>query len=450
MESLRERQRREVVDEDANISKRVFAMNEKQVQAFNETVLPKKTRDIESEISIDKLIEGLNRILEQKQVSLETLLTRAGDQKSLKGDSFQAYTQLVSNGDVVALFNQITRIYTAPGLSRASLESIKVKLQDLKPNIDAIDYGLGEAIQLFFEGSINDKQISRLLQSQAVYRTLKNQLSNNVYQPITISDIEISAKEILSELSENQRKNIQPDKEVLIQDRTLLNLPIQLGQNKQRIEALESELGFQIPEDLKQKADELLPRQLEDVFRVSDDKSIVESRKTYDERKKKLENEKNALQFVIPSLVSRLKTYTRQLGKQRAYMDSLPEEKGGEYSTKLAGEEEKYNRILESVYELRRSIDEKKSRQGQIVDEENQLRKWYEERELEKMREFKVPKRRFKKTEERESRLISPSPKPKPRGRARMIEEEDEEDEQKYGGMMYDDERNDVYKMKGL
>lgn len=450
MESLRQKQRREIVDEDANISKRVFAMNEAQVRAFNETVLPKKTRDIESEISVDKLIEGLNRILEQKQVSLETLLTRAGFQKSLKGDSFQAYTQLVSNGDVVAIFNQIVRIYTAPGLSRASLESIKVKLQDIKPNIDAIDYGLGESIQLFFEGNAEDKQISRLLQSQAVYRTMKNQLSNNIYTPITISDISVSAKEVISELSEDQRLEIQVDKEVPIQDRTLLNLPIQLGQNRQRIEALEAELGFQIPEDLKQKADLLLPKQVADVFSVSKDKSVVELRKTYDELKETLENEKKDLQSVIPSLVSRFKSYTRQLNRQRAYIDSLPEEKGGEYSTDRAGEEDKYNQMIESIGQLRRDIDEKKLRQKQIVGDENQLRSWYEEIELEKMRKFKVP-RRFPK--EPEPEVLSPPPRPKPRGRSRKQEEEapvPEDAEQKYGGMMYDDERNDIYKMKGL
>jgi hypothetical protein len=177
MESTRKRQQREIVDEDLNLGRRVFALNEKQVKAFDETVLPRKTRDIESEISVDKLIESLNKTLESKQVALEFLLTQSRLEKGFKKDSLQAYNQLVVNGDVVSVYNQIIRIFLQNGLSRSSYDSIKVKLQELKPNIDAIDFGLGEVVQLLFESnSAEVKQVTRLIQAQAVYRNIKNQL----------------------------------------------------------------------------------------------------------------------------------------------------------------------------------------------------------------------------------------------------------------------------------
>ena len=47
MESTRQRQQREIVDEDKNLSRRVFDLNVKQVKAFDETVLPKQTKDIQ-------------------------------------------------------------------------------------------------------------------------------------------------------------------------------------------------------------------------------------------------------------------------------------------------------------------------------------------------------------------------------------------------------------------
>ena len=64
MESLRERQRREILDEDKNINQRVFEREKEAVRLMSESVLPKKSRDIESETSVEKLVESVQRVLE--------------------------------------------------------------------------------------------------------------------------------------------------------------------------------------------------------------------------------------------------------------------------------------------------------------------------------------------------------------------------------------------------
>ncbi len=75
MQSLRDRQILEVLDEDRNINRQVFDRENEQVRVFQETILPKKTRDLEAETSVDKLVENINRIVDNKLTSLEYLLS---------------------------------------------------------------------------------------------------------------------------------------------------------------------------------------------------------------------------------------------------------------------------------------------------------------------------------------------------------------------------------------
>lgn len=255
MQSLRDRQIREVLDEDLNINRRVNAITREKVKLSDEIVTPRKTRDIEIEISVDKLIESLNKVLETKNTALEYLLTRITRSDGDIGDAEgrRAFNTVVNNGDFITLYNQLMRLYSQPSLSRASVDVMKTKFQELKPNIDSILYGLSEGIQYLFQEGAGDKDIFQLVRSQAIYEFVNSALyQGSLYKPIEQGDIKTSISRVLSGLSEVQREALK-----LVSDSadprefSLLKLPIQIGQDKARLEALEDEIGFKFPEKLR-------------------------------------------------------------------------------------------------------------------------------------------------------------------------------------------------------
>ena len=259
MQSLRDRQIREILDEDKIINQRVFDREKEQVRVFDEVVLPKKTRDIDAEIGVDKLIESINKILENKISSLEYLLSKITSTKDIgDAEGRRSYNNIISNGDFITAFNQLVRIYTTVGISRNSQEIIKVKFQEIKPNIDAIIYGIEELVQYLFESGKSDKEIFQLIRSQAVYQIVKDQLyRSSSYKIIEQGDIQVSIREVLSELSEVQRMELRDISEGEFTERSLLKLPIEIGKDEERIRQLEEEMGFRLPEGTRSQLSEL-------------------------------------------------------------------------------------------------------------------------------------------------------------------------------------------------
>ena len=457
MESTRQRQQREIVDEDKNLSRRVFDLNVKQVKAFNESVLPKQTKDIQSEIAVDKLLEGLQRLLESKTVALETLLSRAGQQKEIKAEFRDAYSRIVMNGDVVSLYNQIIAILNS-NLSTVSYDSIKVKLQELKPNVDAIDYGLGQLIQLFFEAGVVDvKQIARLVQAQAVYRLIRNQLNTTQYRLINPPEIQVSVREVLAELSEFQRVELNYFQNIeTAEDKSLLNLPIVLDQNKQRIEALESELGFQLPFNLKKRLDRLQPSDEKEAFEnikaspeLAQGTSLASLQSDYERFKKENDDESTELEQSIPALRRRLIKMRLEYLKLKKFIQSIPEEKGGEYDNEARGEIEKLDELYNEMENVKAQLDSQVNRQKEILINNENIKKQYDlkRQEIENFSRKLPYKLRKRFGSEPEPDFVSPPPKPRRSKVSSGKEEENKYDDlEGEGRFMYDDERNDIYK----
>lgn len=254
MQSLRDRQIREVLDEDLNINRRVNDLTLNKVRLSEETVAPKKTRDLEIEVSVDKLIENLNKILETKTTALEYLLTRITRGEGEIGDAEgrRAFNAVVNNGDFITSYNQLIRLYTQPSLARATTDMIRTKFQEIKDNIDAILYGLSEVVQYLFGEGIPSKDIFQLVRSQAVYDFVKNTLyRGSSYKIIEQNDISTSIQNVLSELSEVQRAELKRISEANLREKSLLKLPIEMTADEDRLRALEDEIGFRFPENLR-------------------------------------------------------------------------------------------------------------------------------------------------------------------------------------------------------
>lgn len=325
MQSLRDRQILEVLDEDRNINRQVFDREKQQVKVFQENILPKKTRDLEAETSVDKLVENINRIVENKLTSLEYLLSKIVSTKDIgDAEGRRSYNNVVSNGDIITNYNQLIRVYTVEGISRASQELIKVKLQDIKPNIDAIIYGIEQLVQYLFEAGKSDKEIFQLIRSQAVFQIIQDQLfRTNSYKTIEQGDIQVAIKEVLSELSDVQRAELRDISGRDITEKSLLKLPIEIGDDEARIQQLEAELGFNLP---RGATSEFAPREKEQAFSMFGDlgkEMIVRNRQEFDQAVRQLSEQRDTLQNNLKRVSADFRREKRDLARVMAQREQL-------------------------------------------------------------------------------------------------------------------------------
>ena len=325
MQSLRNRQIREILDEDMNINRQVFDREKEQVRVFQEDVLPKKTSDVEAEISVDKLIETLNRTLENKLTGLEYLLSKIVGTKDIgDAEGRRSYNTVVNNGDFITAYNQLIRVYTLPGMSRASQEAIKVKFQELKPNLDAMVYGLQELIQYLFESGKTDKEIFQLVRSQAVYELVNKQLYTGTnYKIIEQADINVSIKEVLSDLSEVQRAELKEISGRDVAEKSLLKLPIEVGNDEERIKQLEAEFGFNLPRGtLKEFGGKEKEQAISEFGNIGKD-IMVRGRQNFDETLKSLSMQRDTAKDNLMKVSAQLRVERRDLARLVAQREQL-------------------------------------------------------------------------------------------------------------------------------
>lgn len=317
MQTLRDRQIREVLDEDLNINRRVNDLTREKVRLSDETVAPKKTRDLEIEVSVDKLIENLNKILETKITALDYLLSRITRGEGEIGDAEgrRAFNFIVNNGDFITSYNQLIRLYTQPGLSRASSEMIRTKFQELKANIDAILYGFSEAIQYLFDVNRPSKDIFQMVRSQAIYDFVNQALyRGSSYKIIEQGDIAVSIQNVLAELSEVQRRALQDLKNREDpRETSLLNLPIETGADEARIKALEAEIGFRLPENLKGKLGRTGYKTIESEYGRLQGDIVAKSKKELDDYISDRRVEKASLEEKNKKLIREMTDISREI-----------------------------------------------------------------------------------------------------------------------------------------
>jgi len=391
MQSLRNRQIREIMDEEMNINRRVFDREKEQVRVFDEVILPKKTRDVDAEIGVDKLIENINKILENKLTSLEYLLSKITSTQDIgDAEGRRSYNNIISNGDFITSYNSLIRIYTTAGISRNSQEIIKVKFQEIKPNIDAIIYGIEELVQYLFESGKSDKEIFQLIRSQAVYQVVKNQLyRSSSYKIIEQGDIAVSIKEVLAELSEVQREELRDISERDITERSLLKLPFELGKDEERIKQLEAEMGFRLPEQQRSELSELGRSEKEQAYSMFGDlgKTISSlSRQEQDENIRQQEQRKDILIKRQKDLISGIRTAENEKlrleAQQRQLVQGQPEFKDDEkkendnVEVPLAGE---IIEKQEQIDALRKNLKENKQALSDLKEEIRQNKALFEQ-----------------------------------------------------------------------
>lgn len=251
MESLRNKQIREVLDIWKNIYSQTFDREKKQVASFQEEVAPRKSRDTDVEVNVEKQIELVTKIIGDKMASLEALIDFFATQKEVGKDAGRrSFISATSVGDFLAGWNQLMRLYKTNGLARTSQELIKVKLQDLTTNLDAMNYGYSKLIDYIFERRTSiEKDIIPILQAWSVFRCAQTQQKTGVYKLIEPIDLDSSFKDILAEQSIERRSFLQSiirDKGMTITRQVLRQVPMFQGDESKRVKAVEDELGVRL------------------------------------------------------------------------------------------------------------------------------------------------------------------------------------------------------------
>jgi len=252
--SLRDKQIREVLDADYNISRQL--RNKTTIRDDNKT--PKRFRDLDVEVSVDKLVEELNNNLTRKIAGLELIMTDS------KGDFNAKLVNVINISDVTSLWNQIVRLYKTPSLSRQSQDALKIKTQDLSINIDSLAYGLEKLIQDILEAGRPKGYVQDISNSLGAYVSIQQQLRSSEFRIVDQSEISSQMRSVISNLPEEFRNEVEKSFKNVQVKRTF-NFPSSDFQN--RIQNIESELGIKLNniDDLKKQ----LPKEIQSRFTSS-------------------------------------------------------------------------------------------------------------------------------------------------------------------------------------
>jgi hypothetical protein len=273
MTTIRDRQNIEMLDVWKNLNSQVFDRTKRQIAVFPQSVKPKTERDLTVEVNTDKSIEQLNKTFETKLGALEFLVQllqrgkyitnevgyRVKSEGIIKGEDYAAFGQTfqatINTGDVIPLWNQIVRYFQQQGLSRDSQEIVKVKTQELKPNLDALTYGIKKAIDYIFEnkgmGAGLALRVMELLRALSIYTMIMSQVDDGSLGLISNFELDTAYKNIFSSLSSQELdilKKSAPRGSIL--KTSIRNIPdFDTKDSAKRLQQIQDELGIKLPEE---------------------------------------------------------------------------------------------------------------------------------------------------------------------------------------------------------
>jgi hypothetical protein len=267
MDSLRQKQNMEILDVFKDLNSQIVGLQNRQVQQFPETLKAKSQRDLGAEVNVDKAIENINKTLESKLGSLEFVVQNinpenrgAPGQEELTTTAnrttfYTSLSQVNNTGDVIPLWNSIVRSYQG-GVNRETQQMIKVKVLELLPNLEAINYGINQAIDTIFERKIVRGSfagtILELLRTLSIFSEIKAQVDSNPprFEPLSVDLLDRSFKNIFESQSSDRLTILkQYAPRGLITSSTIRNIPdFKTGDVSQRLRDIEEEMGFKIPD----------------------------------------------------------------------------------------------------------------------------------------------------------------------------------------------------------
>ena len=261
-DTLRAKQNMEILDVFKDLHSQIVGRQNKQIQAFPETLLPKTQRDLGAEVNTDKAVERINQVLETKLGSLEYLVGEFASgpgidpmfmvKKDARLPGKQAEDIITNTGDIVPLWNSIVRLYQEPGLSRESQNIIKVKIQELTPNLEAIVYGFNSAIDYIFRQRMMNASlmlsVMEYLRTLSVYVVIKQQVDSGLLELLSVEALHRTYKNLLEEQTSDRQaliKKYAPRGDIT--STPIRNIPdFDVFGRQARLKAIAEELGIPI------------------------------------------------------------------------------------------------------------------------------------------------------------------------------------------------------------
>ena len=257
MTDIRQRQNLEILDVFKNVQRQVMDRQNKQIAVMPQMNAPKKQRDLDSEINSDKSIEQLNKLLEAKLGALEGLVQLLPEKRAVYVKNTSAFsnfakffTEATNIGDVLALWNQIARYFSVQGLARESQEAIKVSLQQLTPNVEAMKYGLKKSYSAMIANGEQSfvSYIMNAMRSLSVYEMISAQLNAGECTLITDDELQSEYKNTFQSLTQDEIDWLKYYAPRGILSGSIRNIPDFDRQDaKSRLRQVENELGIKLP-----------------------------------------------------------------------------------------------------------------------------------------------------------------------------------------------------------
>jgi len=261
-DTLRAKQNMEILDVFKDLHSQIVGRQNKQIQAFPETLLPKTQRDLGAEVNTDKAVERINQVLETKLGSLEYLVGEFASgpgidpmfmvKKDARLPGKQAEDIVTNTGDIVPLWNGIVRLYKEPGLSRESQNIIKVKVQELTPNLEAMVYGMNSAMDYVFRQRVMNASlmlmIMEFLRTLSVYVVIKQQVDSGLLELLSVEALHRTYKNLLEEQTSDRQaliKKYAPRGDIT--STPIRNIPdFDVFGRQARLKAIAEELGIPV------------------------------------------------------------------------------------------------------------------------------------------------------------------------------------------------------------
>jgi hypothetical protein len=269
MSILRSQQIDEILNAENKLKRQIMDRLNTQVKQFNESRPEKSESQVINDINIDSNVDKLLQILEAKYNAGETFLYSSF---SYDNSNQKLLTQLLSNQDVITLFNKTVNLLNST-TEENSKDSLKLKLLQIKPLIDSISFiifsiirtiddpdthpripaGGGfapnlQGIRVYFQ-----KFLPRIFTSYSVIRTIQKQLERNSYKPVTVDEINTEFNQFIDDYRADFGSAWIDDADTIrVLDDSIKNRSVQDAKNK-RIKQMEQELGGQplSPEELR-------------------------------------------------------------------------------------------------------------------------------------------------------------------------------------------------------
>lgn len=218
MLSFRQKQINEILDEDQSINRRVFGIEKEQVKTMSEAVKPKSERDIDAEYKTERSIEDVRAVLDNKVSSLDTVigLFKPNLSRIEISSIDKNIAEISRNADFIRVYNDIVRQLLRPDVRKDIKDTLKIKMVEIQPQINALVYGIKEELipQLLEYPPVPDinpdtpvqsilvklqSLVPPLTSSLAIYTEVQKQLFTNSFVVLDKGVIDQRFNQILKE-----------------------------------------------------------------------------------------------------------------------------------------------------------------------------------------------------------------------------------------------------------